>query len=99
MKTEEPGTAEGNIGFFGEPAPHPNKGARTEYLAMNQPKGAIGLVIRSVNLMGGIINDDLNVLLPNEAPMPIHSTPYQCLAKMAIAGATRRRMIASATKE
>ena len=65
-------------------------------MAENDPKGPVGLLIQSVNTLGGILTTGCELLLPNEAPVEIRTTPFQCLAKLALAGATRRRMIAEA---
>ena len=91
----EPGMPKGNGWLFEDPAPHPNTASRTTSLAENNPRGPVGLLIQSINAMGGIITVGCEVLLPNEAPMEIKTTPFQCLARLALAGATRRRMIAA----
>ena len=97
-KRAEQGTADGNMVFFSEEAPHPNTQSRAAAMKENQPMGPIGLLIQTVHLIGGIINAELCILREREEPLDVKNTPFQCLAKLALAGATRARMKAEAKR-
>ena len=97
-KRAEQGTVDGNMGFFTEEAPHPNTQSRAKVMRENQPMGPIGLLIQTVHLIGGIINAELSILMQGEEPLDVRHTPFQCLAKLALAGATRARMKAEAKR-
>ena len=83
---------------WNNPAPHPNVASRIEYMHKIKPMGPIGYLMQSINLMGGHLNCDWTITMPDEAPLDIQHAPFQCLAKAVLNRATNARMKASAKK-
>ena len=93
---KEPATIKGNEGLYGEPCCHPNLGSRRQAKAESNPRGPIGYLLQSINLIGGIVTDDFVIDMYNEAMLPIMDAPFQCLAKFMLQRATGARTRAAA---
>ena len=60
---KEPATMQGNEGLYGEPAPHPNLGSRIKIKNESNPKGPIGFLLQSVNMLGGVLDQNFVLCL------------------------------------
>ena len=74
---KEPATEEGNEGLYGEPCCHPNLGNRTQWKAESDPRGPVGFMLQSINLLGGIVTKNFVIDMQNEAMLPITDAPFQ----------------------